>query len=203
MATPRSSVIYVTGFGKFGGVDVNPTTELISKLRLSGTTQDLGVIPIDPLVVDVGNCNRCLSELPLCCDRDVIVHLGVNARAEKVNIERCAYNNMTFRIPDESGYQPDSICIEESISLDSPLETDIDVDAVVNKLRGEGFPVDVSLDPGRFICNYIYYKSLQRFDQDGLPKKTIFVHVPTTETLDIDTQFVIIQRLLEILRSQI
>ena len=200
MATHRSGVIYVTGFGKFGDVDTNPTTELVSKLRSTGA-ETLDVIPIEPLVVDVANCNRCLTELPPCCENDIIVHLGVNARADKINIERCAYNNMTFRIPDESGYQPDSTCIDESISLDSALQTDIDIDLAVTKLREEGLSVEISLDPGRFICNYIYYKSLQRFEQSGLPKRTIFVHVPLAETLDIDTQFFIIRRLLDILRS--
>jgi hypothetical protein len=55
---------------------------------------------------------------------------------------------------------------------------------------------ELTQDPGRFICNYLYYESLRRCDQsssttsdthahadaaDVIPEHALFVHVPPTE----------------------
>mmetsp|Transcript_1557 Transcript_1557/g.3478 ORF Transcript_1557/g.3478 Transcript_1557/m.3478 type:complete len:342 (+) Transcript_1557:372-1397(+) len=41
----------------------------------------------------------------------VVVHLGVNYRGTQFQLEQCAYNDATFRVPDERGYQPKGVCV--------------------------------------------------------------------------------------------
>ena len=43
----------------------------------------------------------------------------------------------------------------------------------------QGHPVQISEDPGRFVCNYIYYQSLLQHKEDPV----LFVHVPSFETI--------------------
>ena len=59
-------------------------------------------------------------------------------------------------------------------------ETEIDVEKVNTCLRDEvGWhkKIDVSVDPGRFVCNYTYFLSTQ-YSRDRSGIKSIFVHVP-------------------------
>ncbi|KAG8824135.1 hypothetical protein FRC19_002458 [Serendipita sp. 401] len=71
------------------------------------------------------------------------------------------------------------------------LQTEIDVNSVVEDVRrdveGLTMPVQSSNDPGRFLCDFIYYTSLHeaaaRFGEEGL-KRVLFVHVPPNGTLE-------------------
>ena len=69
---------------------------------------------------------------------------------------------------------------------------------ITRQLQRLQFPVVLSSDPGRFICNYLYYQSLrsccpttspsgtpgQASDtEDFIPEHALFVHVPPTEVL--------------------
>ncbi|MEW5319847.1 MAG: hypothetical protein WDW38_010971 [Sanguina aurantia] len=94
----------------------------------------------------------------------ILLHLGVDAKATGFKLENTAYNNMTFRIPDECGYTPDSAPINPASCLDAPLCTPIDLPQLHTRLMAAGFSdkqCTISHDPGRFLCNYIYYRSLE------------------------------------------
>ena len=101
----------------------------------------------------------------------VILHLGVDYRGTKFRLERCAYDDATFRVPDERGYRPEGVCIlgedvdgESSRGLGRCLKTTLDLDRLCRELKKcKGSPdVFVSDDPGRFVCNYAYCLSLDR-----------------------------------------
>jgi hypothetical protein len=52
-----------------------------------------------------------------------------------------------------------------------------------------GFPVDVSEDPGRFLCNYIFYRSLRNCTNvGGSGNHALFIHVPPTEIIPLEDQ---------------
>ena len=77
-------------------------------------------------------------------------------------LEQHAYNNKDFRIPDNNGTQchKEKICPE--LELDQPLSTLIDLEKVAKQLADKcKETVEVSSDPGRYLCNYIYYCSLK------------------------------------------
>ncbi|KAH8077117.1 pyroglutamyl-peptidase [Aureococcus anophagefferens] len=67
--------------------------------------------------------------------------------------------------------------------------SDADV-AAAAKAKDLGFSVDVSDDAGRFVCNYLYYCSLER-------RPCVFVHVPSFDKLGLEDQLAT----LEVLRS--
>ncbi|KAH8068493.1 pyroglutamyl-peptidase [Aureococcus anophagefferens] len=107
------------------------------------------------------NPSATLAERVAANDADVVIHLGVAVDYANITLERCAYNDATFRCDDERGWRPAG----EKISADSPFgapsPTPLDVEAAAAKAKDLGFSVDVSDDAGRFVCNYLYYCSLR------------------------------------------
>ncbi len=120
-------------------------------------------------------------------ERTVLLHLGVSRSAVAIRLEECAYNNATFRCPDERGWQPQAVKLVPGEDLDAPRSTTLPLGTLEQQLLHAGFPVCRSRDPGRFVCNYIYYHSLcatqlMAHDAGGsepVPElHSLFVHVP-------------------------
>lgn len=93
----------------------------------------------------------------------IFIHLGVDANGSGIKLESKCYNNKTFRIPDQSGNKPENECISVIDPLDLPLHSNLDILQIYEKIVSENydFKVEISVDPGRYLCNYIYYKSLK------------------------------------------
>ena len=233
----------------------------------------------------------------------VLLHLGVHYKGKGFQLEQCAYNNATFRIPDEQGFQPDKQPICESIALEQALYTPLDVNALCkalhslypgsntsmrgdekqnatcekdtsgnqdhrDKIQRRENPVDEkkeqelgnqmepsgplngffyqlsrvgnlgwckvtsattsttpdirifhSTNPGRFVCNYIYYYSLNKFCQTQASVKrddgssptarsrprfaSLFLHVPPFKVIPKDEQVKFVVDLMKVIRSQV
>mmetsp|Transcript_4635 Transcript_4635/g.6785 ORF Transcript_4635/g.6785 Transcript_4635/m.6785 type:complete len:243 (-) Transcript_4635:87-815(-) len=209
--TPPPKVSFVvTGFGPFRGVKDNPTTKLAKAIveyiksnnipvEISGayvieTAAESVVKKLDILseeCVNSINNGGAVEDQPIVV---VSVHLGVNYRGEKFQLECCAYNDATFRIPDELGFQPKRQCIVKRESFDACFRTDLDMDLLIGDLNTGGEKkwdkrVCLSTDPGRFVCNYTYFYSLEKCRAINSSLKStgtspiskavsLFIHVP-------------------------
>jgi hypothetical protein len=67
----------------------------------------------------------------------------------------------TFRVADERGWEPCEECIDKAIKKGSKLSTALPTRSLCARLKKLGFDVDVSHDPGRFVCNWLYFCSLK------------------------------------------
>ena len=126
----------------------------------------------------------------------VVVHFGVDVCARTFKLEKRAVNEANFRLPDEDGFQPRCapVCPDAGDDLTSCLHTKLDVDRISAQLREDGFDCQVSMDAGRYVCNYTYFASLKRFEKtSGL--YSLFVHVPSFNAIDAETQAAFVQRL--------
>ncbi|KAL3782587.1 hypothetical protein HJC23_005290 [Cyclotella cryptica] len=203
---PRKCHFVITGFGPFHGVPVNPSMLLVSRLEKEADTLLTGMgIQITRTLIFETSAEAVLQEIdslygqiigtsnPRGVHMDgchvVFLHLGVNYRGKKFHLEQCAYNDATFRVPDERGYQPQGLCIigdtglvKEGIHEDSNssactptkketvhkfgkcFNTTLDLKEICSKLQenDNAQPVCVSNDPGRFVCNFTYCLSLDR-----------------------------------------
>lgn len=219
------AVIVLTGFGSFPGVPENPTQQIIQDLMTSFPqyqSQQEGQpdIPIiyHVLEVSVDYCREFVgktftkdnlstffptTESTEDVERHVYcIHLGVDSNAKTMKLEQCAYNNMTFRVPDFRGYQPvDQQCILEGTAWDEAKTTAWDVEDLLQPLQAmccNGYDVKVSTDPGRYLCNFIYYNTLTLNPTTLLEKMKIyslFVHVPPFEVIDKDFQIQLVKTL--------
>lgn len=228
-AEPAESdiVLVVTGFGPFGGVEENPSNILIRELpkflqQSSNSAEDAWKAKLlhrvkEWQVVETSaeGAQEELKSLYKRMESDkldskttvVFLHLGVNVFGEGFQVESCAYNDASFRIPDERGYQPTSVPILDHQPLGSPTNTELDVSDLAQN-QTNAFPTvktKVSTDPGRFVCNYLYYWSLNNASQattmsnpTGTQYKSLFLHVPRFE---IVPQGIQIEYVAELMRN--
>ena len=205
--------ILLTGFGKFRDVDTNPTMLIINTLEDENWTPDnadRNDISFDVIDVHTLSCDSILKEFTIKIANDptsnniIMIHLGVDSNSTNYKLETSAYNNKTFRVPDELGQQPCNETINQNQPLDSILKTNLPLEAINTTLQSEGYNVNLSDDPGRFICNYIYYNSLEKcretFDSLSSSMSTqnqiysLFIHVPSENVFPIAQQCVFVKR---------
>ena len=65
------------------------------------------------------------------------------------------------------------------------LNTKIDVNILLN-LENIKKHASFSVDPGRFVCNYIYFLSL--YFTQKVNETSIFIHVPSFQRMNFDIQ---------------
>ena len=207
-----------------------------------------------PTVMSSSSSSSSTSPTILLC-----LHLGVNASAQQgeFQLERCAYNDATFRIPDERGYRPNREPILSHVRWGTPLSTSLlsmpktttttrlpspattttfpsppspsptttVLDDLIHQLS-VAFPAlnsRLSTDPGRFVCNYLYYLSLNQWQQEdgsittngstttttsnnsaknnaqNTTGASLFLHIPPFEQVPKDIQLEYLAELMRIL----
>jgi pyroglutamyl-peptidase len=143
----------------------------------------------------------------------VLLHLGVNYLGREFQLEKYAYNLADFRMPDERGFWPVMVPIIADPHKSSPdrIETLLDVPALVQEVNNTPNPnpaAVVSVDPGRFVCNYTYFYSLDRFkccrqiiESSGNIScvRCLFVHVPPFAVVEKEKQLQFVATLMEAL----
>ncbi|OVA20737.1 Peptidase C15 [Macleaya cordata] len=208
---PVAVKIHVTGFKKFQGVPENPTETIVSNLKDFVDRRGLppgitlgsctvletageGALPMLYKVMESGISKPFMDS---SINEQVIwVHFGVDSGLQKFDIEQQAVNEATFCCPDELDWQPQQFpIIPEDGGISRTRQTSCSVDAIVKYLKKKGYDVGISNDAGLFVCNYVYYHSLQFAEQKG--HKCLFVHVPLFSTIDEDTQMQFAVSLLE------
>eukprot|EP00798_Chlamydomonas_sp_ICE-L_P006872 gene6872-30846_t len=186
---PRANVKFViTGFGSFHGVGDNPTEQLVKHVGSSGNE---AIMQSQVLVVSAQDTDEWIHHVrkQLDCEEHsdchvVLLHLGVESHRKCFGLETRAVNTGNFRCPDERGWSAESHCIDPSLPLEHSLDTELEIPAIASALQSCGFLVEPSDDAGRFICNWLYYRSLSLTKGVTGRFHSLFVHVPPFSTLD-------------------
>jgi pyroglutamyl-peptidase len=193
--------ITLTGFSKFEGVTENPTELIINSFLEKNSTIASNYYVMKVAVEDV--LQHC-TEFDYSSSDHLILHLGVHSSTPCMRLEKYGYNNMTFRVVDEAGYQPENQCISSECPFDESLQTDFNLDQIVEQMKAEGrFDCCVSTDPGRYLCNYVYYQSLTRAQNCSGTKFILFLHVPPVHLMSLNDQIQFIEQCLPLLAEQI
>lgn len=203
-----SDTLLLTGFGPFADVADNPTAELVYEIKKRSADKGFwlakfpfkifSVLEVSTTGVDSFICQT--QQLRACSK--VSIHLGVDTGATTFKLEQCCYNNCSFRVPDAVGNMPDKQCIAPGSPLDCCMETTFDCERACEVLRQEGHDVTVSRDPGRYLCNYVYYRSCSdggNCSAVGGGTSAIFIHVPPFSEIPLDKQVAFVMRAAEVL----
>lgn len=196
--------VILTGFGKFSGVVDNPSMHLIDSISSCVTASDYSweleqtkvlEVSVDGSQRDLQTMRRiaCLSESSI----HLHLHLGVHGGAQSVRVEKRAYNFDDFRVPDENNLQRKNHVIAPHLPFEA-LDAAVDVDALVKLVDSP--LVTVSNDPGRFLCNHIFFQSLlwsSEVSRSGNEHFVLFVHVPTFAVIDQDTQTTLLLKIID------
>lgn len=128
--------------------------------------------------------------------RTVFIHLGVNMRCTRFNLEWKARNEATFSCPDESGWVPLRHAIDpDNGDITCSRHTSIPLVPLVDKLSAQGHSVSISSDAGRFVCNWTYFNSLKLAHVHDA--HALFVHVPPASLVPIERQVKFLADLLD------
>lgn len=169
--------IYLS-FGSFGEHSVNPSWLAVKALSniWDGPSQLITKeIPVAYKYVK--------EEIPSMLDKfqpQLVIHVGVSSLVPgQIQLETCAHSNGYIR-PDVHG-----CCGPLATSDTQCLVTSLDVNTIVKECSCVTMPCIVkSVDAGRYLCEYIFYTSLQT---NSAP--VLFVHVPVLEenTVTVET----------------
>lgn len=159
--------ILVTCFEPFGGDPENASREAARALAdtWDDAVAELVVVEL-PVVFDGEPFRDAVAEHA----PDAVLCIGEAGRRRAITPERWAANEMTARIPDNAGRQPEGEPIVDGGT--ERLAAAVDPDDVVAALRTAGWATDVSDDAGRYVCNFIAHHAY------GLGLPALFVHVP-------------------------
>jgi pyroglutamyl-peptidase len=169
--------ILITGFKPFNNETINPSLLLLSQLDKNYKNHEIHTQELDVLY---NKDSQRLIEKIKEINPDLILMLGQAGGRPWVSFEFCAINIKNASIPDNNG----KVLIHETIKERGPLayQTNINIDKILyldEKLK-------VSYNCGTFICNEIYYNSLDYIYNNKLNTKCAFIHIPYIyeQTLD-------------------
>ena len=168
--------IFLTGYNKFHGVGVNPTEEMIKAeepKKRKGVTCRVLEVAAEDVDAYIDECKKRVDEHQ---GKVLHLHLGVGPNLV-YHLENVCYNQKDFRAPDNKNYQPLNEPIYPNEPLDRPIHCKIDLKEVAKKLSVD-YKVAVSDDPGRYLCNYVYYRTAHDISDRNDHCYSLFVHVP-------------------------
>ncbi|XP_060860805.1 pyroglutamyl-peptidase 1 isoform X2 [Metopolophium dirhodum] len=158
--TPKTVV--VTGFGLFRDYKVNASWEVARVLPETGIAEELNInlVTIN-IPVSYKDVDQIVPTLWVQHEPALMVHLGVSHLAKTLTVELVA-NGHGYCGIDIHGNGPDDKCL-----INNELETGLKMECT------DELDICTSRDAGRYLCEYIYFKSLSINKN-----QTIFIHVP-------------------------
>lgn len=169
--TTKTKVL-VSGFEPFGGAKLNPSELLVHELKkIEFSDIELSTIV---LPVEFDRAAEILLHTIKQVKPAVVIAFGQAEGRTAITPEKIAINLDDARIPDNSGDQRRNKLIDES-GNDGYFST-LPIEKMVEAMKAGGYPAEISLSAGAFVCNHIFY-SLQR-ELQGLGIRSGFVHLP-------------------------
>jgi pyroglutamyl-peptidase len=169
--------ILITGFGPFPGTPVNATMQLVPELTVAARKRfpDLCVAS-EILKTEWQAAPSRLRALLAEATPDVALHFGVSKQARGFEIEARARNICSHAL-DASGALPDKTRLCDGDAPES-LAAKLPVSSLLMRLRLLGVPAFASRDAGTYLCNALFYHSLDYARQHTRPVRIGFIHVP-------------------------
>lgn len=169
--------VLLTGFEPFPADSTRDNSSEYAVTRFDPTS--LSGVSVMPLVlpVEFDSAANLLASTISSCKPDIIVGFGQGRSI--VDLERIAYNrkdSATFSggIPDNRGV------VEEGSRIidggEDELWTGLPVEVIRQRLDADGISVGFSDDPGRYVCNNLFYRLMT--EVKGTKRVAGFVHLP-------------------------
>jgi pyroglutamyl-peptidase len=105
-----------------------------------------------------------------------MIHFGVSQRAKGLRIERFAHNRAALRADARGALPPGPTIRPEGRAR---FDTKLPAAQLAGHLAACGLPATPSRSAGGYLCNYLYYHSLDWTERNGC--LALFVHIPPVE----------------------
>ena len=165
--------VLVTGFTPFGGEQINPSWEAVKRLP-----EHIGEMTITKREIPTEFDAACAA-LRAAMDElrpDAVLSIGQYGGANGIRVERVAVNLRDARIADNAGAKP----VDEPVVPGAPdaYFATLPTRRIVEKLREQDIPAQLSYSAGTFVCNNLLYCALHESAQKFPATRCGFVHVP-------------------------
>ncbi len=163
-------ILYI-GFKPFASHSINPSELLVNELIKKGH---------NGIILDV-SYQKAKDEFEEAYEKtrpDFVVISALSPFTSHITLEQYAYNEMDSTQLDNDGVIKTHEAIDES--LPKSVSTTLDPFCIEQYLASVGITSRVAIDPGRFVCNEIYFLSLNKNN------KTLLVHLPLNETRPVN-----------------
>ena len=163
--------LLITGFEPFGGEEINPSWEAVSRLpeRINEYTLFKLRIP-----VEFGKAAECVLQEAEEIRPDVILCIGQAGGRGAITPELVAINLQYAKIPDNAGYQP----MDEAIIKGGARAyfSTLPMRKMAEAIEAVGVASQVSYSAGAYVCNDLLYTLLSHFE--GSKTRVGFIHIP-------------------------
>ena len=169
--------VLLTGFGPFAGVESNPSEVVVARLKDTVFT----AIDLRTHVLDV-SYRRSVQQVDELVKKHVpelVIHLGVARSTPYLRVEARAVNLKGSDLTDVDGERGLGRPVQEEEEVGTLRYSSFGVESLVRDFERAGFPAQVSMDAGRYVCNAVYYHSLRLLEQADTP--CLFLHVPAVD----------------------
>ena len=166
--------VLLAGFGPFPGAPHNPSGAVAQALArrrrpaLAALDRSVHVFATSYAAVD-RDLPKLFANTP-----DIVLIFGLAGRRRQICIETRARNARSLLFPDASGSRS-SIGVIEAKGPDA-LWGRAPFHRLLHAARGGQAPARLSRDAGRYLCNYVYWRALQRAPHDR--PLVQFIHIP-------------------------
>ncbi len=165
--------VLITGFGPFPGIPENASGLLVDALATSapmaGIKLSAEIIPV------IWEGAMEAAQAGIAKHRpDAVLHFGVAQSITTFEIETRAFNLHGTKEDHVGVARPGKPLLPGSPAI---IKTTLPALPLLRALRAAGYPVALSNDAGRYLCNALLYYSLAHANGAAQPLVT-FVHVP-------------------------
>ena len=168
--------VLITGFDKFGGESINPSSLCVNSLPDVIDNIEIKKVTLPTVFKD---SSRILEENIKSFSPNIVICIGQAGGRSKITPERIAINIDDARIPDNIGNSP----IDEAIRKDgeNAYFSTLPIKAIVDELNKNNIPSAISNTAGTFVCNHIMYEALYITSKNYPNIKAGFIHIPYIE----------------------
>ncbi len=165
--------ILLTGFGPFGDVKSNPAEKLILSLKeqIQDELYQFFVLPVSYSYCSNWSAEN-ITELTT-----LVIHFGVSAQSKIIQLERTGHNVIGSSI-DVDGMSPGGKILQNGPET---IQSGLNLELVCNQMNNKGFKCELSDNAGDYLCNFIFYKSL-----NTAAEKSLFVHIPSEREVSLE-----------------
>src|SRR3954471_8917431 len=163
----------VPGFDAFGGDKVNPSSLAVQRLK-----RKLGGLAIHAVELPTSYARSAIVLRGAIHEvqPDIVLGVGQAGSRTELCLERVAINVQDARIKDNDDKQP----IDRPVVREGPAAylATLPIKACVAEMRKAGLPAAVSNTAGTFVCNHIFYATMEKPDHHRLAFRGGFLLIP-------------------------
>lgn len=161
--------ILLTGFEPFGGEDINPSWEVVKRIKNKDAIK--AILPVSFI-----DAPKKLSELIKEHNPDFVFCLGQAGGIKSLSPEFVAINYMKANCADNYNYKPSGIKIDKKDK--EAYFTKLDLEKIIQLFSKENIPSRISYSAGTYVCNTIFFRLLQLCEKSKNNMKGTFIHLP-------------------------